>query len=72
MLLLALFDLSNAVPQRMSMMPRLRFLKVGALTALILQVEDCGMDARVWHKGLKRLFEQDDSGGVNPEHVANL
>lgn len=24
------------------------------------------------HKGLKRLFEQDDPSGVNPEHVAKL
>jgi proteic killer suppression protein len=24
------------------------------------------------HKGLKRLFEQDDPGGVNPEHVSKL
>src|ERR1700722_18955256 len=24
------------------------------------------------HKGLKRLFEQDDPGGVNPEHVGKL
>jgi proteic killer suppression protein len=24
------------------------------------------------HRGLKRLFEQDDSGGVNPEHVRKL
>jgi len=24
------------------------------------------------HKGLKRLFEQDDPGGVNPEHVETL
>jgi proteic killer suppression protein len=24
------------------------------------------------HKGLKRLFEQDDPSGVNPEHVGKL
>ena len=24
------------------------------------------------HKGLKRLFEQDDPSGVSPEHVAKL
>jgi toxin HigB-1 len=24
------------------------------------------------HKGLKRLFEQDDASGVNPEHVGKL
>lgn len=24
------------------------------------------------HKGLKRLFEQGDPGGVNPEHVTKL
>jgi proteic killer suppression protein len=24
------------------------------------------------HKGLKRLFEQDDSSGVNPEHADKL
>jgi proteic killer suppression protein len=24
------------------------------------------------HKGLKRLFEQDDPSGVNPEHVTKL
>lgn len=24
------------------------------------------------HKGLKKLFEQDDAGGVNPEHVGKL
>jgi proteic killer suppression protein len=24
------------------------------------------------HKGLKRLFEQDEPGGVNPEHVTKL
>lgn len=24
------------------------------------------------HQGLKRLFEQDDPGGVNPEHVDKL
>jgi proteic killer suppression protein len=24
------------------------------------------------HKGLKRLFEQDDPVGVNPEHVGKL
>jgi proteic killer suppression protein len=24
------------------------------------------------HKGLKRLFEQDDPGGVNPEHAGKL
>ena len=24
------------------------------------------------HKGLKRLFEQDDPSGVNPEHVSKL
>ena len=24
------------------------------------------------HKGLKRLFEQDDTSGVNPEHVEKL
>jgi toxin HigB-1 len=24
------------------------------------------------HKGLKRLFEQDDPSGVNPEHVEKL
>ena len=24
------------------------------------------------HKGLKRLFEQDDPSGVNPEHAAKL
>jgi len=24
------------------------------------------------HKGLKRLFEQDDLSGVNPEHVGKL
>lgn len=24
------------------------------------------------HKGLKRLFEEDDAGGVNPEHVSRL
>jgi proteic killer suppression protein len=24
------------------------------------------------HRGLKRLFEQDDPRGVNPEHVAKL
>jgi proteic killer suppression protein len=24
------------------------------------------------HKGLKRLFEEDDPGGVNPEHVGKL
>ena len=24
------------------------------------------------HRGLKRLFEQDDPSGVNPEHVAKL
>jgi proteic killer suppression protein len=24
------------------------------------------------HKGLKRLFENDDASGVNPEHVAKL
>jgi len=24
------------------------------------------------HKGLKRLFEEDDPGAVNPEHVAKL
>ncbi len=24
------------------------------------------------HKGLKRLFEQDDPSGVNPEHIAKL
>ena len=24
------------------------------------------------HKGLKRLFEQDDPGGVNPEHADEL
>ena len=24
------------------------------------------------HKGLKRLFEHDDSSGVNPEHIGKL
>ena len=24
------------------------------------------------HKGLKKLFEQDDPSGVNPEHVEKL
>ena len=24
------------------------------------------------HKGLKKLFEQDDASGVNPEHVGKL
>jgi len=24
------------------------------------------------HKGLKRLFEQDDPSGVNPEHIGKL
>jgi len=24
------------------------------------------------HKGLKRLFEEDDSSGVNPDHVGKL
>ncbi len=24
------------------------------------------------HKGLKKLFEQDDPSGVNPEHVGKL
>ena len=24
------------------------------------------------HKGLKRLFEQDDPSGINPEHVGKL
>ena len=24
------------------------------------------------HKGLRRLFEQDDPGGVNPEHIGKL
>ena len=26
----------------------------------------------VRHKGLRRLFEEDDSSGVNPEHVGKL
>jgi toxin HigB-1 len=26
----------------------------------------------ICHKGLKRLFEQDDPSGVNPEHVGKL
>ena len=26
----------------------------------------------IGHKGMKRLFEQDDPSGVNPEHVAKL
>jgi len=26
----------------------------------------------ICHKGLKRLFEQDDARGVNPEHVDKL
>jgi proteic killer suppression protein len=24
------------------------------------------------HKGLKRFFEQDDPGGVNPQHIGKL
>lgn len=31
-----------------------------------------GMIRTIRHKGLKRLFEQDDPSGVNPEHVAKL
>jgi proteic killer suppression protein len=27
---------------------------------------------KIRHKGLKRLFEQDDPSGVNPEHVGKL
>ena len=29
-------------------------------------------DDTIRHKGLKRLFEQDDPRGVNPEHVGKL
>ena len=31
-----------------------------------------GMIRTIRHKGLKRLFEQDDPSGVNPEHVGKL
>jgi len=30
------------------------------------------MIGTIRHKGLKRLFEQDDPSGVNPEHVGKL
>ena len=30
------------------------------------------MICSIRHKGLKRLFEQDDPSGVNPEHVGKL
>ena len=30
------------------------------------------MIGTIRHKGLKRLFEQDDPGGVNPEHADKL
>jgi hypothetical protein len=29
-------------------------------------------DKDIRHKGLKRLFEQDDPSGLNPEHVDKL
>ena len=32
----------------------------------------CGLIRTIRHKGLKRLFEQDDPSGVNPEHAAKL
>jgi proteic killer suppression protein len=31
-----------------------------------------GMIRTIRHKGLKRLCEQDDPSGVNPEHVSKL
>jgi len=31
-----------------------------------------GMIRTIRHKGLKRLFEQDDASGVNPEHADKL
>jgi proteic killer suppression protein len=30
------------------------------------------MIGAISHRGLKRLFEQDDPSGVNPEHVGKL
>src|SRR5581483_4563290 len=32
----------------------------------------CGMINSFRHKGLKRLFENDDPSGVSPEHVGKL
>jgi toxin HigB-1 len=32
----------------------------------------CGMIKNIRHKGLKRLFEEDDPSGVNPQHVGKL